>query len=65
MSFLIDAQSTSNLAICHDQFISIMEDSMESLNVAMEEICLEVSVLNPDNKEEEINQRYAFIISLT
>lgn len=31
---------------------------MESLNVAMEEVCVEVSALNPDNKEEEINQRY-------
>lgn len=30
---------------------------MESLNVAMEEVCLEVKELNPENKEEAINQR--------
>ncbi|KAL3663035.1 hypothetical protein V7S43_011976 [Phytophthora oleae] len=40
------------------KFIEIMQETMESLNVAMEEVCLEVKELNPDNKEEAINQRY-------
>ncbi|KAG6617327.1 Dehydrogenase/reductase SDR family member 13 [Phytophthora cinnamomi] len=40
------------------KFIAIMQETMESLNVAMEEVCLEVKELNPDNKEEAINQRY-------
>lgn len=40
------------------KFIEIMQETMESLNVAMEEVCLEVKELNPENKEEAINQRY-------
>ncbi|CAI5741447.1 unnamed protein product [Peronospora destructor] len=40
------------------KFIEIMQETMESLNVAMEEVCLEVKEFNPDNKEEAINQRY-------
>ncbi|GLE01922.1 hypothetical protein PINS_up010760 [Pythium insidiosum] len=41
-----------------EKFIAIMHETMESLNVAMEEVCLEVKELNPDNKEDAINQRY-------
>lgn len=41
-----------------EKFIEIMKETMESLNVAMEEVCLEVKELDPSNKEEEINQRY-------
>lgn len=41
-----------------EKFVSIMHETMESLNVAMEEVCLEVKELNPDNKEDAINQRY-------
>ncbi|CAH0475032.1 unnamed protein product [Peronospora belbahrii] len=40
------------------KFIEIMQETMESLNVAMEEVCFEVKELNPNNKEEAINQRY-------
>jgi hypothetical protein len=40
------------------KFIAIMQETMESLNVAMEEVCLEVKELDVGNKEEEINQRY-------
>lgn len=40
------------------KFVNIMHETMESLNVAMEEVCLEVKELNPDNKEDAINQRY-------
>lgn len=39
------------------KFIAIMQETMESLNVAMEEVCLEVKELDVGNKEEEINQR--------
>jgi hypothetical protein len=41
-----------------NKFIDIMQETMESLNVAMEEVCLEVKELDPENKEEAINQRY-------
>lgn len=34
-----------------------MQETMESLNVAMEEVCLEVKELDPENKEDAINQR--------
>uniref|UniRef100_K3X0W0 Uncharacterized protein n=1 Tax=Globisporangium ultimum (strain ATCC 200006 / CBS 805.95 / DAOM BR144) TaxID=431595 RepID=K3X0W0_GLOUD len=40
------------------KFIAIMQETMESLNVAMEEVCLEVKELDPENKEDAINQRY-------
>ncbi len=39
------------------KFISIMEETMEALNVAMEEVCLEVKEANPENKEDAINQK--------
>ncbi|DAZ97069.1 TPA: hypothetical protein N0F65_001253 [Lagenidium giganteum] len=41
-----------------NKFIMIMQETMESLNVAMEEVCLEVKEQNPEHKEEVINQRY-------
>ncbi|KAF0774710.1 hypothetical protein AaE_001588 [Aphanomyces astaci] len=41
-----------------DKFLFIMEETMESLNVAMEEVCQEVKLLDPVDKEEAINQRY-------
>lgn len=31
---------------------------MEALNVAMEQVCLQVKQLNPENPEEAINERY-------
>lgn len=40
-----------------EKFIAIMHETMESLNRAMEEVCLEVKELNPVNKEDAINQR--------
>jgi hypothetical protein len=40
------------------KFIAIMQETMESLNIAMEEVCLEVKELDPENKEDAINQRY-------
>ncbi|KAF0719018.1 Aste57867_1338 [Aphanomyces stellatus] len=40
------------------KFLMIMEETMESLNVAMEEVCQEVKLLDPVDKEEAINQRY-------
>ncbi|KUF87669.1 Dehydrogenase/reductase SDR family member 13 [Phytophthora nicotianae] len=51
-----DVEVPSELTLT--KFIEIMQETMESLNVAMEEVCLEVKELNPDNKEEAINQRY-------
>lgn len=41
-----------------DKFVKVMEETMEALNVAMEMVCREVKELNPENKEEVINQRY-------
>lgn len=44
------------------QFIAIMQETMESLNVAMEEVCLEVKELDSENKEEAINERYVMLL---
>ncbi|KDO31363.1 hypothetical protein SPRG_03980 [Saprolegnia parasitica CBS 223.65] len=41
-----------------EKFLIIMEETMESLNVAMEEVCQEVKLLDPEDKEEAINERY-------
>lgn len=41
-----------------------MQETMESLNVAMEEVCLEVKELDSDNKEEAINERYAITLGV-
>lgn len=35
-----------------------MRETMESLNVAMEQVCLEVKQINPENLEEAIQERY-------
>lgn len=51
-----DAEVPEDLTL--EKFIAIMRETMESLNVAMEEVCLEVKELNPENKEDAINQRY-------
>lgn len=41
-----------------------MQETMESLNVAMEEVCLEVKELDSENKEEAINERYVVLSSI-
>lgn len=51
-----DVEVPSDLSL--EKFVAIMHETMESLNIAMEEVCLEVKELNPDNKEDAINQRY-------
>ncbi|DAZ97068.1 TPA: hypothetical protein N0F65_001252 [Lagenidium giganteum] len=38
--------------------VLVMEETMEALNVAMEQVCLEVAALCVDDKEEAIGERY-------
>ncbi|KAH9157347.1 hypothetical protein AeRB84_000819 [Aphanomyces euteiches] len=52
----LDVEIPEDLTL--EKFLSIMEETMESLNVAMEEVCQEVKLLDPVDKEEAINQRY-------
>jgi hypothetical protein len=53
-----DAEVPEDLTL--DKFIAIMEETMEALNLAMEEVCLEVKEmdLKGESKEEVINQKY-------
>ncbi|RHY35426.1 hypothetical protein DYB32_000099 [Aphanomyces invadans] len=52
----VDVEVPEDLTL--EKFLVIMEETMESLNVAMEEVCQEVKLLDPVDKEEAINQRY-------
>ncbi|OQR99679.1 hypothetical protein ACHHYP_05088 [Achlya hypogyna] len=59
---LITGAGASDVEVPEDltleKFLIIMEETMESLNVAMEEVCQEVKLLDPEDKEEAINERY-------